>query len=38
VEVQQTCPWEQKGFEWWVAPLEKSKMKRKVKIKDTRAN
>jgi hypothetical protein len=35
VEVQQTRPWEQKGFKWWVAPLEKSKKKRKVKTKDT---
>jgi len=38
VVVQQTHPWEQKGFEWLVAPLEKSKKKRKVKTKDTWAN
>jgi hypothetical protein len=28
VEVQQTHPWEQKSFKWWVVPLEKKKEKK----------
>jgi hypothetical protein len=38
MEVQRTLPWEQKGQEWYFAPIKKSKKKRKVKTKDTLVN